>query len=130
MSRPAPSDAQAGFTLIEVLVALAVVAWVLAAIGTVVATSVRGARAIQDRLAASSIAESLLAGMSDRASVRPGRSSGESSGYRWAIDVAPIRQGEAPGGNWQPCSVAIEVRGTGAPLVRVASIILLPRATP
>jgi general secretion pathway protein I len=116
--------------LIEVLVALAAVAMVLAAIGTVVATTVRGSRAIQDRLAASGIAETLLAGMSDRSSVRLGRSSGESSGYRWAIDVAPIRQSAAPESNWQPCSVAIEVRATGAPLVRVASIILLPRVTP
>lgn len=129
MSRPTPSSSEAGFTLIEVLIALAVTASVLGAIGTTIATTVRGSRAIQDRLAASGIAESLLSGMSDRSAVRPGRTSGETSGYRWAIDVAPIRQGTAANGNWEPCSVAIEVRATGAPLVRIASVILLPRAT-
>lgn len=130
MSRPAPFNSEAGFTLIEVLVALSITAALLGAIGATVATTVRSARGIQDRLAASGIAETLLAGMADRASVRRGHSSGETSGYRWAVDVTPIRQSSPPGGNWEPCAVAIEVRGPRAPLARVASVILLPRGTP
>lgn len=127
MLRSIPSRPDAGFTLIEVLIALVVVASMLGAIGSVVATTVRGSRAIQDRLAASGVAETLLSGLANRPGVRLGRTGGETSGYRWTIDVAPIRQGVASTGNWVPCSVAIEVRATGAPLVRIASIVLLPR---
>ena len=53
MSRRSCSDGAAGFTLIEALVALAIVAAVLASIGAVIATTVKGTRSIDQRLALS-----------------------------------------------------------------------------
>ena len=125
MSRGVKSS---GFALIELLVAIAVIGTVLAAVGGVVATTMRGSRVVQDRLAASSIAETLLAGLSDRASVRPGRSSGEISGYRWTMDISPMNSSDAED-RWQPCGVNIEVHAGRGPLYRLASLILLPRAS-
>ena len=50
MSRKSCSNGAAGFTLIEALVALAIVATVLGSIGAVIATTVKGTRGIDQRL--------------------------------------------------------------------------------
>ncbi|MCJ9707365.1 type II secretion system protein J, partial [Bradyrhizobium sp. SHOUNA76] len=60
MLRRSCSDS-AGFTLIEALVALAIIAVVLGTIGSVIATTVKGTRAIDQRLALAGTAETLLA---------------------------------------------------------------------
>ena len=60
MSRRSCSDA-AGFTLIEALVALAIIAVVLGTIGSVISVTTKGTRSIDQRLALSGTAETLLA---------------------------------------------------------------------
>ncbi|WP_291689037.1 prepilin-type N-terminal cleavage/methylation domain-containing protein, partial [Bradyrhizobium sp.] len=94
MSRRSCSDV-AGFTLIEALVALAIVAAVLSSIGAVVATSVKGTRSIDQRLALTGAAETLLAELPARNLLKPGRQSGELAGHRWRIDVAPMNASDA-----------------------------------
>lgn len=125
MSRAVRSS---GFALIELLMAIAVIGAVLAAVGGVVAATTRGSRAIQDRLAASSVAETLLAGLSERSSVRIGVSSGETSGYRWTMRVTPLN-GAEPAGGWYPCGVSIEIHAGRGVLYRLASLLLIPRAS-
>ena len=71
------SDGEAGFTLIEALVALAIVAAVLGSIGMVIATTVKGTRAIDQRLALTGTAETLLASIPTRDLLKPGRQTGE-----------------------------------------------------
>ena len=66
-----------GFTLIEALVALAIVAVVLSSIGAVIATTVKGTRSIDQRLALTGAAETLLAELPARGLLKPGRQSGE-----------------------------------------------------
>jgi len=88
LSRRSCSDGAAGFTLIEALVALAIIAAVLGSIGTVIATTVKGTRKIDQRLALSGTAESLLAALPSRTLLKPGRQSGELAGHRWRIDVS------------------------------------------
>ena len=90
MSRKSCSDGEAGFTLIEALVALAIVAAVLGSIGAVIATTVKGTRSIDQRLALTGAAETLLASIPARDLLKPGRQSGELAGHRWRIDVAPM----------------------------------------
>ena len=60
MSRKSSFDDDAGFTLIEALVALAIVATVLAPVGAMIATTVKGTRSIDQRLALAGTAETLL----------------------------------------------------------------------
>ena len=95
MSRRSCSDV-AGFTLIEALVALAIVAAVLSSIGAVIATSVKGTRSIDQRLALTGAAETLLAELPARNLLKPGRLSGELAGHRWRIDVSPMDTSRSP----------------------------------
>jgi len=81
---------QAGFTLIEVLVALAVVAISLTAIGSLVATNIRTTRALDDRLELVSSARAILAGLPERDKLTPGNLTGELAGRRWRVDVRPF----------------------------------------
>src|SRR5262244_183194 len=84
------SGACAGFTLIEVVVALAVVAITLTAIGAVVTTSARGTRSLEQHLAlveTTRIVEATLP-RDDQASLDG--LSGEILGHRWRISVAPF----------------------------------------
>ncbi len=88
---PAESCSDAGFTLIEALVALAIVAAVLGSIGAVIATTVKGTRSIDQRVALAGTAGALLAALPARNLLKPGRQSGETAGHRWRIDVSPMQ---------------------------------------
>ena len=70
--------ADSGFTLIEVLVALSVMAIMLAAIGSVMAMNVRGTRALDQRLALIETARAIETGLPSRAELVLGSLSGES----------------------------------------------------
>jgi general secretion pathway protein I len=80
----------AGFTLIEVLVALSVVAVSLGAIGSLIATTVRGTRSIDQHLTFVETARALEAGLPDREQLKPGNMSGETAGFQWRVDVMPF----------------------------------------
>ncbi len=131
MSAKPGSRADRGFTLIEVVVALAVVATTLAAIGAVIATTTKSARGIEERLALSGIAETLLNGMAARGALRPGRSVGEIRDRRWWIDVSPLPS-EATDADaspdWQPFAVNIRVEAPAGQSIELTTVRMLPRA--
>jgi general secretion pathway protein I len=87
--------------LIEVLVALAVVAVSLASIGAVVATTSRGTRLLEARVARLEMARVVVAALPDRDQLVLGSSSGEIAGHRWRLDVAALEgtEGAAGGGS-------------------------------
>ena len=125
------SDGAAGFTLIEVLVALAIVAAVLGSIGGVIATTVKGTRGIDQRLELSGTAESLLAALPARTLLKPGRQSGELAGHRWRIDVSPMNvavASDAPQtGRFVPLAVTLRLQSPGGPAMQVTTVRLVPR---
>jgi len=131
LSKRSCSDA-AGFTLIEALVALAIIAAVLGSIGTVIATSVKGTRAIDQRLALSGTAESLLAALPGRALLKPGRQSGELAGQRWRIDVTPMNiavASDAPQtGRFVPLAVTMRLQAPGGAAAQITTVRLVPRS--
>ncbi len=132
MSRKSYSDGVAGFTLIEALVALAIVAAVLSSIGAVIATTVKGTRSIDQRLALSGTAETLLAALPARALLKPGRQSGETAGHRWRIDVSPMNiaaASDAPQtGRFIPLAVSLLLQAPGGPLMQITTVRLAPKA--
>src|SRR5215472_2332016 len=110
--RPEHRALIAGFTLIEVLIALAIVGISLVAIGSVMGTSMRGARALDRHVALVDAARAIEAGLPDRAQLGPGDLSGEFSGHRWRLNVSPFLDpavGPHPSSQWIPQSVAILV---------------------
>ena len=130
MSRKSCSNA-AGFTLIETLVALAIVAAVLGSIGTVIATTVKGTRSIDQRLALSGTVGTLMAALPARGTLKPGRQSGELAGHRWRIDVTPMNVAvttDTPQtGRFVPLAVNMRMQAPGGPAIQVTTVRLVPK---
>jgi general secretion pathway protein I len=126
------SSGAAGFTLIEALVALAIVAAVLSSIASVIATAVKGTRSIDQRLALTGAAETLLAELPARDLLKPGRQSGELAGHRWRIDVSPLNSaaaGDAPQNRrFVPLAVNMRLQAPDGPAIQFTTVRLVPRA--
>jgi len=117
----------AGFTLIEVLVALTVVAISLAAIGSLIATTIRGVRSLDTRLALIETARAVVTGLPDREELAPGNFSGDLAGHRWRVDVLPFLidaidiQNPAP---WTPQTVVVRVQSPAGPILQLNTVRL------
>jgi len=120
-------SAEAGFTLLEVLVALALVAGSLVAIGAVVAANARATRTIDQRLALMETARAVLAGLPDGNELVPGSLTGEIAGHRWRVDVQPLPtptvdpRRPAP---WEPQAVVVRVEAPSGQIVRLDTVRL------
>src|ERR1700689_5813221 len=117
-----PPRGNAGFTLIEVLVAIAVLAVVLGAIGAVVGNPVRAIRSVDRRLPLLETAQSLIASLPTRDALQPGTQSGTSGDFRWRIDAVLLNSnvpdnaaaalstattGAAPKVSWVPLAITV-----------------------
>lgn len=112
---PPPTDGRdAGFTIIEVLIALAVVAVSMVAIGSVMSTNARGVRLLEQHVTLMQTARTVMtAGIPPRPELGPGALSGQIDDYKWTIDVGPLGEGwDVPGADfaWIPALVRIRVR--------------------
>lgn len=81
---------QAGFSLIEIVVALAVLAVVLGTVLQLLGGSAAGADVARDQLRALTIAESRLAEIGADAGLRPGTTSGDVEDGAWQVSVTPF----------------------------------------
>ncbi len=119
-----------GFTLIEALVALAIIAAVLTSIGMVIGVTVRGTRAIDQKLALGGAAETVLANLPARDALKPGRQTGELAGHRWRIDVGPISAAaaNAPQSQFMPLAVNMRMQAPGGAAFQVTTVRLVPKA--
>ncbi|WP_375414331.1 prepilin-type N-terminal cleavage/methylation domain-containing protein [uncultured Bradyrhizobium sp.] len=133
MSRKSCSDGAAGFTLIEALVALAIVATVLGSIGTVIATTVKGTRGIDQRLALGGTAGTLLAALPARTLLKPGRQSGELARHRWRIDVSSMNvavpSNAPPTQRFVPLAITMRLQAPGGAAMQVTTVRLVPKAS-
>ena len=131
MSRKSCSNGAAGFTLIETLVALAIIAIVLGTIGSVIAVTTKGTRSIDQHLALAGTAETLLADLPARGLLKPGRPSGQLAGSRWRVDIAPMN---VAGGNpetdrFVALAVNLRLQRADGAALQVTTVKLVPRST-
>ena len=125
----AGKHAVAGFTLIEVLIALAIVSASLAAIGSLMATTVRAMRSIDQRFALVETARAIETGLPDRAQLTGGLA-GDLAGHRWRVDVSPfIAEFVDPRlpTPWVPQTVTIRVQSPGGGVIQVNTVRLRRR---
>ncbi len=104
---------RAGFTLIEVVVALAVLAISLTAIGAVAATSARGTRSMEQHLALMETTRIVAATLPRDQEASLDGLTGEILGHRWRISLAPfVGSGiyQMPDSPWIPQTVVVRVR--------------------
>jgi general secretion pathway protein I len=134
LSRPAPppiDGPQAGFTIIEVLIALAVVAVCIVAIGSVMSTNLRGVRSLEQHVALTQAARSAMTtGIPPRAELGPGVSSGQLNDYRWQIDIGPLGGGWVvpdADATWIPQLVKVHVQSPGGGTFDLQTIRLVHR---
>ena len=121
----------AGFTLIEALVALAIVVVLLSSIGALIASSARGSRSIEARLSRLEAARSIMAALPSRDQLRPGAVSGQIGRHLWRIDVLPFAQDSGPSGHleWVPQAIAVTVKAANGALMEIDTIRLQRRNT-
>ena len=120
-------DASAGFTLIEALVALAVAAVALAAIGLLMAGNIRGSGRIVQHLGLVETLRAVETGLPDRTSLSTGNLSDEMHGQAWSVDIAPF-----PGDFvnpraaqlWTPQTIVIKVQSPAGAVLQLETIRL------
>jgi general secretion pathway protein I len=120
----------AGFTMIEVLVALALVASSLAAIGALVATTMRGVDAIERHVALVETARNVAATIGLHAHVQMGATSGEMAGHRWRIDASPWSGGGVaanPDSPWIPQHIRVRVQSPSGAVFNIETVRLQKR---
>jgi general secretion pathway protein I len=125
-----PPRGNAGFTLIEVLVAIAVLAVVLGAIGAVVGNTVRAIRSVDRRLPLLETAQSLIAALPTRDALQPGTQTGTSGEFHWRIDAVllnPNVPDDAKAAKWMPLAITVRVQGDEGPPLRLDTVRLIPR---
>ncbi len=140
-----PPRGSPGFTLIEVLVAIAVLAVVLGAIGAVVGNTVRAIRSVDRRLPLLETAQSLIASLPTRDALQPGTQSGTSGDFRWRIDAVLLDRNvpdnaaaalstaataAPPKVSWVPLAITVRVQGSEGPPMRLDTVRLIPTRPP
>ncbi|MGB6400280.1 MAG: prepilin-type N-terminal cleavage/methylation domain-containing protein [Bradyrhizobium sp.] len=130
--RRLPTDRpDAGFTIIEALIALVVVAVSIVAIGSVMSTNARGVRALESHVALLQSAQTVFTtSIPPRKELAPGTLSGQLRDYRWQVDIGPVGSDwvvEGADVAWIPELVKIRVRSPSGATVDLETVRLMHR---
>jgi general secretion pathway protein I len=128
-----PTDHNAaGFTIIEVLIALAVVAVGIVAIGSLMSANARGVQKMEQHVALKQVAQAVLATeIPPRADLAPGTLTGQLGDYSWQVDVGPLTGslvGPTADSAWIPELVEVRVRSPRGATLELHTVRLMPGA--
>jgi general secretion pathway protein I len=118
-----------GFTLIEALVALAVMAAGLAAIGQLGFTTLSAARRTETRFFLTAAARRAFAALPPRQAVGDGAITGQIDGANWRLQTSPFpfgAPGAPPSAAWAPQAMRLTVTGPTGGQIVVDTVRLRP----
>jgi general secretion pathway protein I len=119
---------EAGFTMIEAVVALALVTIVLAAIGTLVATNSRGAWKLEQHAALVNAVRVVVSTLPRAGAAMPDDLRGQVAGHRWQMRVTPFDDVQAvPDSQFVPQRVELRVQAPGGAVMSFETIRLQSR---
>jgi general secretion pathway protein I len=126
----APNDrGEAGFTLVEALIALAVVTIAIVAIGSVMSTNARGVRALEDHVALIQTAQTVFTtGIPPRKDLAPGSLAGQIRDFRWQVNIGQVGGGwvvDSADAAWIPELVKIRVRSPAGAMIDLETVRLM-----
>jgi general secretion pathway protein I len=133
LSRPTnPSPhGDAGFTLVEALAALTVMAIAMTAIGALANSSMRSSLYVGRHLAEIETARKIIAGMPSRRDLAAGSLTGILDNHQWRIDAEPFPNALVPPGAptvWEPQHLALRVLSPSGATVEIDTVRLKKRA--
>jgi general secretion pathway protein I len=115
--------------IIEVLIALAIVAIAIVGIGAVMSTNLRGVRTLENHVALTQTAQTVLAtAIPQRKDLAPGTLSGQVRDYRWQVDIGPVGGGwmvNDADARWLPELVRVRVRSPSGATVDLETVRLM-----
>lgn len=132
MCRSTRASRSGGFTLIEALAALAIVAAGIAAIGSLSFSSLRSGRDVQSHLALIASARKIVAGLPQRDELNDGELHGVIDNHSWRIAAEPVADGVVAAGDaspWEPQRIALFVRGPTGAALEIDTVRLRRRAS-
>jgi general secretion pathway protein I len=118
---------EAGFTLIEAVVALALVSVFLAAIGSLIAAARIGTRTLEEHVALVETARLVAATFARRDELFESELRGEISGYSWRAAISPVfdEAGAVAVSAWVPQNVVVRVQSPSGAVFVLETIRLL-----
>ena len=123
--RPEIDGKNAGFTILEVLVAITIVVTALAAIGLLTSASTRGVRSLEQHVALVEVTRSVIAGLPSPNQLSSNEAVGELDGSRWRMGISPFAGTPAiPESPWVPVRVSIRVQSPSGAALDVETVRL------
>lgn len=123
--RPEIGGKDAGFTILEVLIAITIVVTALAAIGLLTAASTRGVRSLEQHVALVEMARSVIASLPSPNQLSSNEAVGELYGSRWRIGVSPFfGSAPVPESPWVPVMVSIRVQSPSGAALNLETVRL------
>ncbi|OAF15858.1 general secretion pathway protein GspI [Bradyrhizobium centrolobii] len=121
---------EAGFTMIEAVVALALVTIVLAAIGTLVATNARGAWKLEQRVALVDTARLVASTLPRAGAPMPEDLGGRVAGHRWQMRLTPFLDDVpvVPESRFIPQLVELRVQSPSGAILSLETVRLQARS--
>lgn len=120
------ADSEAGFTLFEVLIALAVFALLVAVMTPLVSANSRRSLQAPDRLAVIAAGYDLLQSLPQRETIRAGTSSGSLGAVQWYIEATEIETPEPLDRKprWRPYRLVMDLTGPNNVRTRIETLRL------
>ena len=120
----------AGFTLLEALVALAVMGAGLSAVGSLASSSLHAGLYAERHLAEIETARKIIAGMPSREALPVGRLTGAIDAHDWRINSTLIGAPAAVGDTlWTPQRIEVSVRSPSGAMLKIDTIRLRRQPT-